>query len=48
MMFRRVGTDLILDVTNPELLPLFEGNEAYEVIEDKAEEEKPKKTTKKK
>lgn len=49
MMFRRVGTQILLNVTNPELLPLYQGNKAYEEVSEKKdavkEEEKPKKTT---
>lgn len=50
MLFRKKGTNLLYDV-KPSLIPLFQGNEAYEEVikEDKATEaeEKPKKAKKK-
>lgn len=50
MLFQRKGTALIYDVKEA-LLPLYEGNEAYIKLEEKAvekAEEKPKKPTTKK
>lgn len=48
MLYKRKGTQLFYDVTNPDLLPLYENNPEYELVEPAPEkaETKPKKTKK--
>jgi len=47
MKFKHKVTGIIYNVVNPEVLPLYEGNDTYEEItEKKAEKAEPKKAKK--